>query len=366
MVLVSCVLPSASSMAGADTSLDRVFASYAGGDYGVIAKTFTSPADFQPLRLDKPQIFANWLGAWNAKKAAFTLELARTANDIAPTKTYLLIAAGQRYFATNSLTFAATPASDAFERTWHLTALGLLQRHGFADYEDTYLNALQRPGRQGANQAPLPDRLGLARGIAQEQRCWVDRASLDRAGDAADTVARAAGQDVKSTDGVSKSKLNEAARRRSACWSEAITRFTAVFDSEETSAEARLRAAWALLQLGRPEEALRTLGNAPIDGDPDLAYWHALFQGRINDALGRNADAERAYRLALTRHPDGQSAGIGLALTLFKMDRDVEADALAVQLRTRPTTTTDPWWIYFEADNRFVDRWVETVRGAAR
>src|SRR5215831_10714764 len=100
-ILVSCTLAYAPAVAGPDVDINRVFATYSSGDYGVVSRSFAAPADFQPLRLDKPHIFDDWLraGAWDIKKAAFTIELARAANEVAPTKTFPLVAAGQRYFA---------------------------------------------------------------------------------------------------------------------------------------------------------------------------------------------------------------------------------------------------------------------------
>jgi hypothetical protein len=57
---------------------------------------------------------------------------------------------------------------------------------------------------------------------------------------------------------------------------------------------------------------------------------------------------------------------VGLALTLFRLNRDAEADAVAVAVRTRATVTDDPWWTYMSGDYRFVDHWIESLRGTPR
>jgi tetratricopeptide (TPR) repeat protein len=367
MAAVFWAVVCASARGRTDTTIDQAFVAYSAGDHDVVARMFLGPADFQLLRLDKPQVLDAWLGAWNIEKAKFAIELAKVANDTSPTRTWALVSAGRRYLLTrHHASPAPSAALDEFEQTWHQVALGLLQRHVFGDYEEMYLTDLQSRGKQQTSANILPERFALERGIAQEQRCWNKRESLDRAGDAADAVARAAGQQVKSRDGISKGGLDEANRRQQACWSEAVARFSAGFESRTAGAEARVRAAWMQMQLGRFEDALETIDEVDPGDDRDLAYWAGLFRGRIDDTLGRHADAERAYRAALEARPGAQSAGIGLALTLFKMDRDAEADAAALQVRTGSTNAADPWWTYLSADQRFVDRWIGELRGMHR
>jgi tetratricopeptide (TPR) repeat protein len=341
--------------ARADSTLDRLFTDYAAGDYGVVARTLRGPEDFRTLRLEKPQALDDWLGAWDQRKAIFLIDLARAANVAAPPRTWPILLSGRRYVTEHAL---SSIASDEFERIWHYTALGLLQRHAFADYEERYLDALK-----ARSLSSTPDRITLARGIAQEQRCWNDRPDLDRAGADADAVARAAGQDVASHWGISRSTLAEAHKQQEACWTEALTRYRAAFSSDDAGAEARVRGAWILLQLGQPRDAFEMIDGALPEDDPELAYWAGLFRGRIADSLGRYPEAEHAYRAALEASPNAQSAGIGLALTLFKMNRDADADAVAFKVRSRPTSAADPWWTYINGDFRFVERWTARLRG---
>ena len=344
-----------SAIARADSSLDRLFTEYAAGDYGVIARTLHGPEDFRSLRLEKPQVLDDWLGTWDQRKAVFLIDLARTATVASPPRIWPILSSGRRYVTEHA---RSSGVVNEFERLWHYTALGLLQHHAFADYEDRYLDALKtRP------LSATPDRITLARGIAQEQRCWNDRPELDRAGADADAVARAAGQDVASHWGISRSVLNEARKQQEACWSEALTRFRAAFSSDDAGDEARVRGGWILFQLGQPRDAFEMIDGASPEDDPELTYWAGLFRGRIADSLGRHPEAEHAYRAALQASPDAQSAGVGLALTLFKMNRDADADAVAFKVRSRPTSAADPWWTYINADFRFVERWTIRLRG---
>ena len=148
------------------------------------------------------------------------------------------------------------------------------------------------------------------------------------------------------------------------CLGQALMRFEAAAEIDETRDEARVRGGWILFQLQRFPEALDWLDAAAPQDDPDLAYWRTLFRGRVLESLGRPEDALSAYQAALTLNPGAQSAGVGHAILLMRLDRTQEADASARALRV--STTADPWLIYAMGDHRFVDRWIEQLRTAWR
>ena len=141
-------------------------------------------------------------------------------------------------------------------------------------------------------------------------------------------------------------------------------RFEAASEVDETRDEALVRGGWTLFQVGRFPEALDWLDEAAPKDDRDLAYWRALFRGRVLESLGRPEDALAAYKAALTLNPGAQSAGVGHAILLMRLDRAQEADASARALRV--STDADPWLIYSVGDHRFVDRWIEQLRTAWR
>jgi tetratricopeptide (TPR) repeat protein len=323
---------------------------------------FTSSPEFQRQHLNDPRTFARWLGAWQPRKATFVLELAAVTTVVAPNWTGPLVLSGRRYVAERPNRRGASPAEDAFERLWHRTAIGLLQRIGRPSDEEEYLDTLRTRRRAPANAAPDDDRWLLAYAIAAEQRCWNDRPDLLRAGEHAANVTRASG--APATSGVSRSAIATERARQRACLSDAAGRFDAAAATEDAGAEARVRGAWMRFQLGQFREALHTIDGVAPGDDRELAYWASLFRGRIHDALGRQPDAERAYRAALDAWPDAQSAGVGLALTLFRMHRPAEADAVALAVRSRSAAVSDPWWTYPGADQRFVGRWLALLRAA--
>jgi tetratricopeptide (TPR) repeat protein len=154
--------------------------------------------------------------------------------------------------------------------------------------------------------------------------------------------------------------------RWKACLGEAIARFEAAAAIAETRAEARVRGGWLLFQQGHPQAALEWLDEAQPGDDRDAVYWASLIRGRVLDELGRHEAAAEAYAAALAVCPDAQSAGVGLALALFRIDRVIEADEVARSLRTRTAAVADPWWHYPGADQRFVDGWIAELRAAIR
>src|SRR5262249_6418177 len=156
-------------------------------------------------------------------------------------------------YVTSRRSSPTAAADDEFVRTWHHAALALLQQHGLVVYEERYLEGLLPPP------ASAVERLTLAYGIAQEQRCWNDRLDLSQAGDASEAVTRASGKGSTNRDGVAGSALATARERQQMCWQDALTRFAAAFSNQGTSAEAHVRSAWILFQLGRPKDALGAL-----------------------------------------------------------------------------------------------------------
>jgi tetratricopeptide (TPR) repeat protein len=146
------------------------------------------------------------------------------------------------------------------------------------------------------------------------------------------------------------------------CLLDALGWLDAPARDDETSAEARIRRAWILFQLGRASEALAAIEDVEPGADRDLAYWAALFRARMADALGHDLDAERSYRAALEIAPGAQTAGVGLAFVLFRLNRFAEAEEMAAAVRNVPNSTSDPWWSYLGADGRFIERWIAQMR----
>jgi len=175
-------------------------------------------------------------------------------------------------------------------------------------------------------------------------------------------VTRMVDMTTRDLDGPRRARVAAVAEERKVCLRDAAIRYEKAAGVEATRAEARTRGAWILFQEGRHQEALDLLGTVAPSGDREVTYWSALFRGRVLDALGRPAEAARAYRAALVVYPGAQSAGVGLAVALFRSDQEREADAVARQLRTASAGTDDPWSTYLGADQRLIDRWIGELR----
>ena len=347
-------------------TLDAVLATYLSGDTDVIRRTFARSVDFQDrLRLSEPRELDRWLGSWNRGKALFVLEIARAAAIVAPRYSTGLIGAGRRYVGTAPVGDPASREAAAFAQLWHRTAVALLQAYGDPWRVEEHVGDLV--ARAGAGAGPLDARLVLARGVARERACWNRRPSLDQPSSHAGALAKAAGVTVPDDlDGPTKSGREASVNAHLTCLRDALAQFEAASCFDETRAEARTRGGWALFLIGRLAEALEWLDAAEPGDDRDLAYWLGLFKGRVLDGLGRFQPAATAYQCALALYPGAQSAGVGLALELVRLDRDVEADEVARSLRTAGATAPDPWSTYLDGDHRFVDRWIAQLRAGMR
>jgi hypothetical protein len=343
-------------------ALDAVLAGYMRGDVGIVSRTFTTSLDFQAAGLGEPGRLERWLGGWHRGKAALLLDLARAASDVAPHFVPPIVGAGHRYLLASGVTGSSDVPEEPFGRLWRRAAIGLLQRSGAPFMIDEHLDALAAAQGPVATDVALDPRLVLARAIAQERRCWDGRPDLARPGAGVRNLTRVAGAERVPGDPTTAAVRAEDERWRT-CLDEAVARFDVAAAAADTRTEARVRGAWLLFQRSDALQALEWLDAAGSAGDDhELAYWGALIRGRVLDELERYQDAADAYAAALTLCPNAQSAGVGLALALFRLDRVAEADELARALRARTANVDDPWWIYPGGDQRFVDRWMAELR----
>jgi tetratricopeptide (TPR) repeat protein len=347
-------------------TLDAVFAAYLSGDSDVVSRTFTTSLDFQAARLGEPRRLDRWLGAWHQGKAVLLLELADAASVVAPQFVRPLVGAGRRYLHARRVAGTLDESDKSFVRLWRRAAMGLLQRSGAPFMVEEHLDGFAAPAGSNGAGDPGDPRVPLARAIVLERRCWDVRPHLARAGARIRDLTRAAGMEVRGPGEPNASALAAEDARWKACLGEAIARFEAAAAIAETRAEARVRGGWLLFQQGHPQAALEWLDEAQPGDDRDVVYWASLIRGRVLDELGRHEAAAEAYAAALAVCPDAQSAGVGLALALFRIDRVIEADEVARSLRTRTAAVADPWWHYPGADQRFVDGWIAELRAAIR
>lgn len=329
-------------------TLDALLTAYRGGDFAVLDRSFTRPRDFQTLmRKPDPRELDSWLRQWDPGKAVMLLDLAQVGFRVSPPYGIALVRAGRAYVA------ARTSADDeAFAANWHRTALGVLEGNGAPDLIDEYADALKNTATAKPPNGSVAGRLLLARGVAQERRCWDVRPTLDQTSIRLDELFKAAGAkvpaDIDNPPPVSKAQLD----LHQQCLKEALTRFESAAAVPEAHPEAHVRGGWVLFQQGKQDDALKWLDEAKVGGDRTLIYWLNLFRGRVLNALGRVEESADAFRAASALYPSAQTAGIGLSLQLFRLDQNKEADEVARAMRQ--VTGADPWFDYPVADRRFV------------
>ena len=340
-----------------------MFAAYVAGDFDIVSRSFGKSSDFPDrLRLNDPREFDRWLGRWDRRKALLVIEIARTTADVSPRFPRIVVDAGLRYVLNAGAGELAMPESNKNLQLWHRTALGLLQRYGTSAHVEKYARELVL-----VTGPPLDARLELARAVAHERICWERRPSLNQIDIETGVMTREAGAKIPSNlNGFPMFRETTVTTHRT-CLGQALMLFEAATDADETRDEARVRGGWILFQLDRFPEAIEWLDAAAPKDDRALAYWRDLFRGRVLEALGRPEDALSAYQAALALDPGAQSAGVGQALLLMRLNRPQEADTSARALRASttslpPKTTTDPWLLYSMGDHRFVDRWIDQLR----
>jgi hypothetical protein len=217
------------------------------------------------------------------------------------------------------------------ERRWHMAAMALIESAGAGPALDKHLgHASQRFSDE--------PRFVLATAIASELRTWPDRR----------------GDDQLETD------RDDAADRR-----KKYERAAAV---PAVSAEAQLR--WGVDEfrqnrtaaaLTHFDEALKT-PNGGAAPDSYVRYLAELFRGRTFDQRRNFADAVASYRAALAIVPRAQSAMIGLAAALVRVDQREEAARITNDMLGMAPSPADPWLFYGKADARFWPEWIKALR----
>src|SRR5207302_6333486 len=130
-------------------------------------------------------------------------------------------------------------------------------------------------------------------------------------------------------------------------------------------AEARVRLGHVLFARGRPQEAVDELRRLDAATQPELLqYFHAMFLGAAEEALGHFDQARTAYARASELFPAAQSPYLALgALATRRGDRATALKETA-RLFDLPNLTRqpdDPWWIYRTSQARDADALLERL-----
>lgn len=270
------------------------------------------------------------------REAAFVLELAHAALVSGQRAAF---EPAQKLLDKHRLLVRDPLGPDAFERYWLWTAAAILQSFNAAVVSEQFLAS-------SLTRFPDEPRLLLARAFALDRRqpfAW-------GAGASTTVVAPqfAGGTSIPTrvtvTSGLPERHVREVAEA-----------YDAAMVSAETSAEARIRKALLLYRAGRAQEALTLLEyTGPPSSDAVLRYYRDLFRGSVMTALGLDAEAEVAYRAALSLAPLAQSPRVALMAIALNRGDAVAGAAIAEEIQRAPADAWDPWWNYWEGDYRLV------------
>ena len=322
--------PAARGLSGLTGSpVDGLMASYDRGDYTLALDTARQAPDAVTLVRDLRAVGNRWPQNPH-REAVFALELSRiallTGGDRARTSVEdWLIDEGR---------FVRSPLGpDTFEQDWLVAELALLIAPIRPAAAEPFLSA-------ALGRFPDDPRLLLDAALLADQK-WTTGA--DRALSASENVRAVA---------------------------EVLAKYDAVIappDVAAFAAEARVRSAWVLHRALRDPEALTRLNAvSEADADPSVRYLHQLFLGHVLSALKRPTDAVAAYRAAPAMFPEAESGRVALKTGLLAAGDRPGAVALAEHVQTSPSSTADPWHLYWQGDYRHFSDLVAHLRETSR
>jgi hypothetical protein len=124
--------------------------------------------------------------------------------------------------------------------------------------------------------------------------------------------------------------------------------YKSALESAPSFDEARVRYARVLGARGHHDEAVKELQRLAGVQEPLLQYYTALFLGGELEALGKDAEARRAYERAAALLPTAQSPRLALSRLAAGPDRSAAREALLTltEQESRGDARDDPWWVY--------------------
>ena len=145
------------------------------------------------------------------------------------------------------------------------------------------------------------------------------------------------------------------------------SRYETAMKFPETAAEARVRAAWFFYRVGKFDDARRLLdGVEDLSPDRQILYMALLVRGHVLRAQGQFDAAAGALRAALATWPTGQSARVALMTLLLHQGDRQQSASLAEAVQSAPDGPVDPWWLYWEGDDRVYPAIVAKLREMAQ
>jgi tetratricopeptide (TPR) repeat protein len=143
--------------------------------------------------------------------------------------------------------------------------------------------------------------------------------------------------------------------------------FEQLEDDQDVGGEATMRLGVQRFRARDDDRAISTLERVESrTRDPWVLYLARYFKGQALERKKRPAEAEKAYRGALTAVPAAQSASMALAALLFRNGQRTEASRLMDVMFAASPRPADPWRGYADADDRFWPLLIGRLRAEIR
>jgi|GEM_PF-1063509 len=310
-------MPAAAARGSAPATVESLADAYERGDYpGVLASLAASP-DLGRLVRSVREGNTRWPSA-PRRDAVFALEVASAAlRSDAPG----VAEEGQKLLVQYTTLIRPALGPDEFECAWYWTAATALQ--------GAIRPAIALPFvKRALERCPDHPRLQLGLAIVTDQQ-W--------------------------PTGVQQAAPNTAFPIRPP--TPVVRDLPALYDAAmafpETALEARARSAWLAYRVENYTRAETLLSGPNMPGGDRVArYLAEVVRGKTLTALKRPLEAEAAFRSALVIVPGAQSARVALMSLLLSRGERTEAEELARAVTTAADDLVDPWWAYWQGDNR--------------
>lgn len=232
------------------------------------------------------------------------------------------------------LAFQREPDND-FRARWHVAAgLRLLSAGDISEADDF-------AGRHCRTAAP-PPKLRLLCGVTASTHAMLIRFPLPLDSE---------GAPVRRPRSEIESERTRLVVARLDLLEQAVRHFEAAIAADRSLHEASLRAAHALMQMGKAAEAERHV--APlidVSGAPPLRYLARLMLGALHERQGNRESAETLYRAASQLLPEAPRARVALAHLLYNAGDRVSAPKIIAALVEPALDPADDPWTFFPVD----------------
>ncbi|MEO7192801.1 MAG: tetratricopeptide repeat protein [Vicinamibacterales bacterium] len=351
VLLIAAVvaMPTMNGGAQGTPTIDAIVARYSGGERQLFPQVFPTAQAFRDLRAELFQKTRDWRAQWTPSGPTFMLELSVWAmNQSWPDAAIVLLTAGD-IVSRRTAPVGSSPEQDAYEITFHRTAVALLTgAHRFTEAE-RYLTMVNT--RVVPQAAPG----GALRLI--DPRVALERAMLTEAQTAPGTTTARQG----ALPSLIVSPGNSATRTQ---LEQLVSSYEVAARLPEIAAEAKLRHAFVLHRLGRNAEALAMLAQvADVPQDVAISYWRELFTGRVLESVRRTDEAAAAYLRARSVLPT-QTPAVALAALYERSGDHSAALRWADEAKGPSAAPFDPWWQYWSGDLRRSSGWIAELRRA--